>query len=236
MRSFKANRGPFAERLHFTLEEIDRVCVEALRGHGYLPDLPAPIRIDRFIESRFNCDIGYEDFEPGILGCTIFTDAGKVQDVLVSKSLEDGTRPGERRLRSTVAHEGGHALLHAHLFIQNAHTQNRFDFDCDQKPQDRIMCRGEDIGGVEAKRAYEGKWWEYQANRAIGGFLLPKKLVEIAVRDFLKLEGGAGVSLIPRDKRDFVARHISDVFDVNPVVARIRIGEMWPEKAGTTLL
>ncbi len=236
MRSFKANKGPFAERLHFPLEEIDRVCVEALREDGYLPEVPAPIRIDRFIENRFKCNIGYEDFEPGILGCTIFTAAGKVQDVLVSTSLEDGTRPGERRLRSTLAHEGGHCLLHAHLFIQSAHTQDRFGFDDDQKPQDRIMCRGEDIGGVEARRSYDGKWWEYQANRAIGGFLLPKKLVEVAVREFLQPGGGSGVWTIPREKRELVARQISDVFDVNPVVARIRIGEMWPENAGSTLL
>ena len=236
MRSFKANRGPFAERLHFSLEEIDRVCEEALREDGYLPDLPTSIRIDRFIENRFKCDIGYEDFEPGILGCTIFTATGKVQNVLVSKSLEDGTRPGERRLRSTVAHEGGHALLHAHLFIQSAHTQDRFDFDGDQKPQDRIMCRGEDIGGVEAKRSYNGKWWEYQANRAIAGFLLPKKLVEVAVREFLQLAGHADVLAIPRERRDVVARCISEVFDVNPAVARIRIGEMWPDGGSATLL
>src|SRR5687768_2506818 len=105
MRSAKANRGPFAERIHYALDEIDRICVGALRGAGSLPELPSPIRIDRFIEKYFQCDIGYEDFGLGILGCTIFTHAGKVQKVLVSKELDDGTRPGERRLRSTLAHE-----------------------------------------------------------------------------------------------------------------------------------
>ena len=71
MRSSKAKRGPFAECLHFRLEEIDRICVDALREDGYLPELPSPIRIDRFIENRFKCDIAYVDFGPGILGCTI---------------------------------------------------------------------------------------------------------------------------------------------------------------------
>jgi hypothetical protein len=236
MRSSRAKHGPFAERVHYALDEIDRICVEALRGVGCLPDLPSPIRIDRFIEKHFGCDIGYEDFGPGILGCTIFTPAGKVQAVLVSTNLDDGTRPGERRLWSTLAHEGGHGLLHAHLFIQSTHTQDRFGFDGDQKPQDRILCRSDEIGGVEAKRSYDGKWWEYQANRAIGGFLLPKKLVEQAVRDLLQPSGTTGVLTVPVEKRDALVRHISEVFDVNPVVAKIRIGEMWPVNAGSTLL
>ena len=178
MRSSKAKRGPFDERLHYALDEIDRICLEALRESGCLPDVPSAIRIERFIEKRFTCDITYAELDPGILGCTIFTPAGKVQEVLISSSLEDSTRPGERRLRSTLAHEGGHGLLHAHLFIQSTHTQNRFDFDAQQKPPDRVLCRADDICGVEAKRGYDGKWWEYQANRAIGGLLLPKKLVD----------------------------------------------------------
>lgn len=236
MRSSRAKNGPFTERVHYSLDEIDRTCLEALRDSGCLPEFPSPIRIDRFIEKRFECDIGYEDFGPGILGCTIFTPTGKVQQVLVSSHLDDGTRPGERRFRSTLAHEGGHGLLHAHLFIQSTHTQDRFGFESDQKPQDRILCRADDIRGVEVQRSYDGKWWEYQANRAIGGLLLPKKLVEVAARDFLRSGEVTGVSIIPREKRDDAVRHISEIFDVNPVVAKIRVGEMWQENAGVALL
>jgi hypothetical protein len=43
MRSSRAKHGPFAERVHYALDEIDRICVEALRGAGCLPDLPARI-------------------------------------------------------------------------------------------------------------------------------------------------------------------------------------------------
>lgn len=235
MRSFKANSGPFAERLHYSLDEIDRTCLEALRETGCLPETPSPVRIDRFIEKRFGCDIAYEDFDPGILGCAIFTETGKVQQIFVAKSLEDGSRTGDRRFRSTVAHEGGHGLFHAHLFIQVPGSQNRFQFDAEQKPQDRILCRGSDIGGVEARSSYSGKWWEYQANRAIGGLLLPKILVEVAVRDFLKSADPSCVMSIPPEKRDMVVRHVSETFDVNPVVARIRVEEMWAGSGGPTL-
>ena len=42
MRSFKAKRGPFSERVHCALEEIDRICVEALPGAGGLSELLSP--------------------------------------------------------------------------------------------------------------------------------------------------------------------------------------------------
>lgn len=235
MRSSKAQHGPFEERLHYELDEIDRICVEALEEVGCLPKVPSPIRIERFIEKRFKCTVAYEDLDAGILGCTIFTPEGKVKAVLISSKVDDGTSSGERRVRSTYAHEAGHCLLHAHLFIQDTHTQNRFDFDRARPPQNRIMCRPNDIGGVEAKQNYDGKWWEYQANRAIGGLLLPKSLVTNAVRDFLGIHTSTGFSGIPAEKRAELERHISGLFEVNPIVARIRIGEMWPKNAGSSL-
>jgi hypothetical protein len=48
----------------------------------------------------------------------------------------------------------------------------------------RFLCRPGDIDPAAASRptrAYDGLWWEWQANRAIGGFLLPKNLVLIAL-------------------------------------------------------
>ncbi len=35
------------------------------------------------------------------------------------------------------------------------------------------------------KKAYDGRWWEWQANRAIGGLLLPKNLVNSALEGML---------------------------------------------------
>src|SRR3989441_11554119 len=58
----------------------------------------------------------YEDLDKGVLGFTQFGRTG-VQAIVVARALdEDGTRPAERRIRTTLAHEAGHGLLHAHLF------------------------------------------------------------------------------------------------------------------------
>jgi hypothetical protein len=59
----------------------------------------------------------FDDLGPDNLGCTIFNSSGAVQAILVSRSLEEqNTTPGRRRVRSTVAHEAGHGLLHGPLF------------------------------------------------------------------------------------------------------------------------
>jgi len=236
VRSFKQNNGPFSERIHLSLDEIDRICVEALRDAKCLPDTPSPVRIDRFIEKQFGCAVGYEPLAQGILGCTVFGATGRVEAVFVASDLDDGSQSGERSLLSTLAHEAGHGLLHAQLFIRSRQIQDRFGFEEKQKPQDRILCRAADIGGVEAKRAYDGKWWEYQANRAIGGLLLPKKLVVSAAEHVLKISEATGVAIIPRQTRPETIRAITEIFDVNPIVARIRLAEMWPEAEQTGLI
>jgi len=35
--------------------------------------------------------------------------------------------------------------------------------------------------------------------------------------------------VLPEGRREQAARHLADVFEVNPVVARIRIAELYPE-------
>ena len=77
MRSFKANGGPFGERVHYELDEIDRICVGALSKAGYLPNAPEPVRIDRFVEKHFECDTDYRELDRNILGCIVFLPAGQ---------------------------------------------------------------------------------------------------------------------------------------------------------------
>ena len=127
-------------------------------------------------------------------------------------------------------------MLHAHLFIQSSTTQGRFDFDAKERVEDRILCRQDDISDSAPKPSYNGKWWEYQANRAIGGLLLPKKLVHQAVAMFLQSSDLTRVSAIPANRRREIAQNLSEVFNVNPIVAQIRISEMWPDSAAPELI
>jgi len=95
--------------------------------------------------------------------------------------------------------------------------------DVDNK---RIMCRKEDF--VSGVRKYDGRWWEYQANRAIGGFLLPKALVSQVVEPLLSPVGSLGMTTLTSERFFDAKTVVANVFDVNPVVAEIRLKEMYP--------
>src|ERR1700747_896021 len=172
MRKVATPSGPFPFQLYFEdLGEIDEICLEALKTQSLLPSRPAPIRIERFVEKQFKTALRYEDLGPENLGCTIFNSSGAVEAILVALSLEEqNTTPARRRVRSTVAHEAGHGLLHGSLFVGD-------NFPDRGKNQRRILCRSEDIL-VETQGSYRGRWWEFQANQAIGSLLLPRSLMD----------------------------------------------------------
>jgi hypothetical protein len=227
MRIQNNQHGCFKQNLYFTKEEIDRMCLEALEKSGFLPDTPGPIRIERFIEKYFNCSVCYDNFGDRVMGVTAFRKDGSIQMVGVAASLDDGAPGGECRIRSTFAHEGGHCLMHPILFMDNsgprlfedARAGENFDF-----LNRRILCRQGDI-----KVGYDGKWWEYQANRAISGFLLPKKLIQIAVEQFLESVGSLGLKSLNATRFEQAKQHVALTFNVNPIVAEYRLHEMYPD-------
>src|SRR5262249_46079833 len=117
MRTFRATAGPFQEGVYYPDEDIENICRDELSKVGLLPKEPEPIRIDRIIEKRFGVSPRYEDLGKDVLGLTKFTKKG-VAEVIVSKALEEeGDTVAERRIRTTLGHEGGHGLLHTHLFV-----------------------------------------------------------------------------------------------------------------------
>jgi hypothetical protein len=237
MQRYRATSGPFEYVLRFSHEEIDQMCLEALEKAGCLPTSPEPIRIDRFIEKHFTANIIYEDLGLGVLGYTAFEKDGRISAVGINSRLEDGREASERRLRSTLAHEGGHCLLHPCIFMQ---TESQVHFDTSGSvnvslKDRRFLCRPGDIDPAAASRPtrpYEGLWWEWQANRAIGGFLLPKNLVLIALAPFVNRALVTGSPSLPASAREAASRSLAGIFEVNPVVARIRISEMFPDVTG----
>src|ERR1700758_657869 len=172
MRKVPTPSGRFAFQLYFDdVGEIDEICLEALKKQSLLAPTPTPVRIERFVEKQFRTTVRYEDLGPDNLGCTIFNSSGAVEAILVSRSLEEqNTIPAHRRVRSTVAHEAGHGLLHGSLFRKD-------NFQDVRENQRRILCRADDIL-VETQRTYRGRWWEFQANQAIGSLLLPRSLMD----------------------------------------------------------
>lgn len=214
---------------YFTPSQIDNMCCDELRGVGLLPNSPEPIRIDRFIEKRFNVSPQYEELPNGVLGFTRFGKNG-VKAVVISATLDaEGGKVAWRRVRTTIAHEGGHGLLHAHLFALDDIPLHLFDKD--SHSGDQILCR--DVHGDEKKaHRYNGRWWEVQANRAMSSLLCPRPLVHEAMKPFLAPAGLLGMDVLAENRREEAVRALAETFDVNRAVTRIRIAELYPAQMG----
>ena len=147
----------------------------------------------------------------------------------MARLAEEGGRVAERRINTTLAHEAGHCLLHAHLFGREAAAHPLFGNDHDVAGS-RILCRDEAVpaGGDAIPGGYDDKWWEYQANQAMASLLLPRDLAERCLEPFLVARGMLGCRTLPQGRREDAARLLADVFDVNPVVGRIRLGDLFP--------
>ena len=229
MRKVPTPSGPFPFQLFFEdLGEIDEICLEALKTQSLLPSRPAPIRIERFVEKQFKTALRYEDLGPENLGCTIFNSSGAVEAILVSRFLEEqNTIPARRRVRSTVAHEAGHGLLHGSLFMEG-NSPNLLD-GAVGKNQRRILCRSEDIL-VDTQRSYGGRWWEFQANQAIGSLLLPRLLMNAFLDESGISPASFGNRILSPAQRESLEKKGAVTFDVNPIVVRIRLDSLFPQK------
>lgn len=239
MRMLRMQAGPFLERPFYDDSDIESIAIDELSKVGLLPATPQPIRVDRFIEKRYGIVPQYEDVPDGILGFTRFGPKGPVE-VVVSRSLaEEGTRVAERRITSTLAHEAGHILLHGHLFAleRRARARSLFGDDLDEKNQ-TILCRPGTVADStegSGNQGYDGRWWEFQANKVIGVLLLPRKLVHEALDPILVSQGLLRTRVLDDERREEATHRLAGAFDVNPVVARIRVGELFPISANGQL-
>src|SRR5437867_2386642 len=229
MRKIPTPSGPYPFQLYFEdLGEIDEICLEALKAQSLLPTGPAAIRIGRFVEKQFKTALIYEDLGPGNLGCTVFNSSGTVEAILVSRFLEEqDTIPARRRARSTVAHEAGHGLLHGPLFMETDSPD--LMNGAVGKNRRLILCRSEDIL-VDTQRSYAGKWWEFQANQAMGSLLLPRPLMHAFLDQSGINPGSFGSGPLTGQERESLAKKAAIFFDVNPIVARIRLDALCPQK------
>jgi hypothetical protein len=214
--------SPFGVKLWFDRGEIDDICEDSLTARGCFPQIPAPIEVETFIEKQFGCAVEYVDLGTAILGFTQFASTGAVSRMGASSVLFEGGKSGGRRARATLAHEAGHGLLHALLFI-NPPRSDLFPEGMYDAGKRQIMCRAEDLSA-----GYNGRWWEFQANQAIGGLLLPKRLVRQALAPFIENTGQLGQARIVEAQREAAVLKVAEIFEVNPVVARIRVSELCP--------
>lgn len=222
MKRIPASNGPFPTRLYYTDHEIEQICSNALAEAGLLPTKPGPIRIDRFIDKKFQVPIVWEPLETGVLGYTKFGPSG-VQSIHIAPATGDLYVQEDRRTNATLAHEAGHVLLHTQLYIE--HFANHTTFrDHPQVTDTHIMCREEQPVLLAKQRpGYSGEWWEFQANRAIGALLLPMQLFLAFMQPFLGRSGTTTISSLPIKMQREAIQTASQVFNVNQMVVRVRL-------------
>lgn len=235
MRVMHSSGGPFSERPYYPQKDIEEIATDELRRAELLPSSPEPIRVERFIEKRFGITPGYEDLPEGVLGYSRFGSGG-VEEMMISRLLsEDSKISADRRVTTTLAHEAGHCLLHSHLFVLKGFSRSLFDEDHDVEPG-KVLCRDAlHEAGQKGTGRYDGRWWEHQANLVMGALLLPEGLVRQCMKPLLATNGTFEMVSLPADHREEAAHLLSEVFDVNPVVGRLRLKRLFPDDGGKQL-
>lgn len=175
MREQRDPTGRLPYRLWYEESEIDAIMEDEFQKAG-APVLPGTIAvdIDAFIEGYLGVVPDFVALPDGVQGATEFYPDGRVR-VKMSSDLAlraDGSPGAERLLRTTLAHEASHVLLHRALFLRG--TEPLFGGAASRQE----LCR--DVGFLAP--GYTGEWWEWQANRGMAALLLPRSSVVSEVR------------------------------------------------------
>jgi hypothetical protein len=171
VREQRDPHGRMPYRLWYDEAEIDAIMEAELRksGTARLTDGGA-VGVDAFIEIHLRISPEFVTLPGGVQGATDFSPDGTVR-MRISAPLAERAASGdpgaEHLMRTTLAHEAAHVLLHRVLFLQ----QSEALFGGQLSRQE--LCR--DIRPVRG--GYTGEWWEWQANRGMGALLLPRSEV-----------------------------------------------------------
>lgn len=213
----------------------------------YNPELlktPQPLDVEDFAENYLGLKIHYENLSHNgfIWGRMVFNnrripvyvpelgradycpvDAGTI---VIDNSLIDG--PLEYAFRSTMMHECGHDVYHPQIYRED---DNQLCFFTTGPPEERIaatLCRSRDIegGGGNKQRSLESDrdWIEHHAKYFSAAMLMPKSMVKLICS-----EAGLRKRLIDECcgfEEEFLAQHLSEVFNVSPASAKIRIKQL----------
>lgn len=207
--------GRFKERPYWSAGEIDRKCEEAitsfLRQRYGFDRIPVPTEALTEIIERdakeldLEPDLSDEKYE--VFGYTDFT-PGEKPRVAIARELWEH-RHRNNRLRTTLAHEYGHVLLHTWLYEKYASAAGT------QRCHWRDLLPSENV--VD--------WAEWQAGYASGALLMPESFLRRAVAAFFRERNETPP--VGRDSADAMSlkERISLTFDVSVDAARVRLSQ-----------
>jgi hypothetical protein len=171
VRELRDPNGRMPYRLWYDEAEIDTIMEDELRRSRTARISGGDaVDIDAFIETHLRITPEYVTLPRGVQGATDFSPDGTVRmriSAALSERAASGEAGAEHLMRTTLAHEAAHVLLHRSLFL----SQSEALFGGQSSRQE--LCR--DIRLVRS--GYSGEWWEWQANRGMGALLLPRSEV-----------------------------------------------------------
>jgi hypothetical protein len=115
MRSYYIPDSILPQRYHFSRQDIEKAARDELRQVECLPKSPEPIDLEKYLFRRHDkLEPQYTDhLAAGVLGEADLANPLKPA-IWISQAVFDGA---PARYRSTLAHEIGHLVLHASLYI-----------------------------------------------------------------------------------------------------------------------
>lgn len=177
--------GRFRERPHYRPEELDQECertiVDFLGRHRGKIEFPLStddltILIEHHVK---DLDL-YADLSPeggDVEGVTQMA-IGRRPSIAISEKLSSDDRRANR-LRTTLAHELGHAKLHDPVFQAEFASD-----DLLAQRASRIVCKRETM--LDAPQV---DWMEWQAGYASGAYLMPRSSVHDLLRPVVTSSG-----------------------------------------------
>jgi Zn-dependent peptidase ImmA (M78 family) len=217
--------GRFPQRLYLRPAEIDRDCEGLVTAflqerHG---DVRFPLSTDDLtvLVERYSSSLDqYADLSDegdDVEGMTCFL-PGQLPKVLISAQLTEQAYR-QNRLRTTLAHELGHAFYHRtvfdHLFAAPPHM-----FEA-ARAEPRTVCKRDSMMGTS-----EFDWMEWQAGYFSGAILMPARQVRRAVGDLLRDRGIHGAAVVGTPPAAEAERYIMASFQVSAEAAQVRLRKL----------
>lgn len=195
--------GRFPRRPHYEVTELESVCTDLLRElRRQRPRAePYPITVDDLsvLVEQHAADLDlYAELAPDLDGVTDFARHAKPR-VRIAARLSNSA-PSHRRLRSTLAHELAHVVLHNFIWW--------FDPGVAYDPQA--------LSPKCVLRTVSGDWMEWQANYCASALLVPASAMP-AVPEPVWERSAAARALL---------RDVQTRFDVSAQLATIRLRQL----------
>jgi Zn-dependent peptidase ImmA (M78 family) len=211
--------GRFPQRPHWELEELEKLCEERTlpfltARYGQAPARLPTDALTVLIEDQaevldLDADLISEDEREEIHGVTTFK-AGERPTVEINRHLRR-TLQRINRLRTTLAHEYGHLLLHAWLY---EHFHGRVGNPAPLRCYSRT---------VEGNIDWLIDWMEWQAGYLCGALLMPRWRVDLLINAFAREIGIAGPLKRDSIEGGRLIERVTDLFDVSREAARVRL-------------